>query len=194
MDTSVKDGARCDPGSFKAGTMTQIEKTLTTMLPDSRLRANPHIDSKMRLWKKEYGILYDMLNVSGFGWNDIKKCVEVDSNDVWEVYVQTHKDAEGWRDKSFLLYERLANIFVIQNVFQQSCNEMKTLATNIFNKNEDRSDIAYELATMGFDIDKELDVRTLILDKPSNISAFISLKGERRLAFVEKLLRDKATS
>ncbi|KAI9166227.1 hypothetical protein LWI28_028336 [Acer negundo] len=85
LQLTIKDGARCDPGSFKAGTMTQIEKTLTTMLPDSRLRANPHIDSKMRLWKKEYGILYDMLNVSGFGWNDIKKCVEVDSNDVWEV-------------------------------------------------------------------------------------------------------------
>ncbi|TXG73167.1 hypothetical protein EZV62_001746 [Acer yangbiense] len=82
---------------------------------------------------------------------------------------------------------------VIQNVFQQSCNEMKMLAANIFNKNEDRSDIADELATMRFDLDKELDALTLILDKPSNISAFMSLKGERWLAFVEKLLRDKTT-
>ncbi|KAK3188334.1 hypothetical protein Dsin_027895 [Dipteronia sinensis] len=131
--------------------MTQIEKTLTTMLLDYGLRANSHIDSKMRLWEKQYDIVYDMLNVSGFGWNDIKKCVGVDSNDVWEVYVHM-------------------------------------LTANIFNKNEDKSDIADELATMRVDLDKELGALTLILDKPSNISAFMSLKGECRLAFVEKLL------
>ncbi|KAK0604300.1 hypothetical protein LWI29_014283 [Acer saccharum] len=82
LENTIKDEARCDTSSFKVGTMTQIEKTPTTMLPDSGLRANPHINSKMRLWKKQYSIVYDMLNVSGFGWNDIKKCVEVDSNDV----------------------------------------------------------------------------------------------------------------
>ncbi|KAK2638513.1 hypothetical protein Ddye_026308 [Dipteronia dyeriana] len=82
---------------------------------------------------------------------------------------------------------------VIQNIFQQSCNEMKTLTANIFNKNEDKSDIADELATMRFDLYKELDALTLILDKPSNISDFKSLKGECKLAFVEKFIRDNAT-
>ncbi|KAK0599794.1 hypothetical protein LWI29_008715 [Acer saccharum] len=258
LDNIIAEGARCDTGSFKSGTSTQIEKTLNSILPNSGIKASPHIDSKIRFWKKQYGIVFDMLNTSGFGWNDTKKCVEVDSN-------EAHKEAEGWRDKSFPLYERLVNIFgkdratrqvartpqqildevnsdgtnmegvgspmlvpqqasdsihlvndelsrprkrarrdtltavgfkevenVIQNVFQQSCNEMKELAASVFGHNEDRSDIADELATMGLELDDELDVLTLILEKPSNISAFKSIKGACRQAFVQKLLRNKA--
>ncbi|TXG61250.1 hypothetical protein EZV62_012613 [Acer yangbiense] len=219
MDTD--EGARCDTGSFKSGTSTQIEKTLNSILPNSGIKASPHIDYKIRFWKKQYGIVFDMLNTSGFGWNDTKKCVEVDSN-------EAHKEAEGWRNKSFPLYERLVNIFgkdratgqvagtpqqilderarrdtltpvgfkevenVIHNVFQQSCNEMKELAASVFGHNEDMSDIADELATMRLELNDELDALTLILKKPSNISAFKSLKGARRHAFVQKLLRNKA--
>ncbi|EXB70343.1 hypothetical protein L484_003214 [Morus notabilis] len=61
--------------------------------------------------KKQYRKVYDMLNRSGFGWNDIKKCVEVDSDEAWLSYVQVNKDAEGWRNKSIPIYDRLANIF-----------------------------------------------------------------------------------
>lgn len=52
-----------------------------------------------------------MLNTNDFGWNDVRKCVEVDSEEVWKSYVESHKEASNWRNKSFLYYERLANIF-----------------------------------------------------------------------------------
>ena len=55
------------------------------------LKASPHIDSKIRKWKKQYGLMFDMLNTSGFGWNDVKKCVEVDSDEVWNSYVQVRE-------------------------------------------------------------------------------------------------------
>ena len=88
LDNIIANGARCDTSAFKAGTSTQIEKTLNSVLPNSGIKASPHIDSKIRSWKKkQYGIVFDMLNTSGFGWNDTKKCVEVDSNEVWEMYV-----------------------------------------------------------------------------------------------------------
>ena len=35
-------------------------------------------------------MIVDMINTSGFAWNDVKKCVEVDSDDVWQTYVQVH--------------------------------------------------------------------------------------------------------
>ncbi|XP_024046426.1 uncharacterized protein LOC112100818 [Citrus clementina] len=81
------------------------------LLPGSSLKAYPHIDSKIRIWKKSYGVIFDMLNTSGFGWNEVRKCVVVDNDEVWRSYVESHRDASNWRDKPFPYYERLANIF-----------------------------------------------------------------------------------
>ncbi|PON47528.1 Myb/SANT-like domain containing protein, partial [Parasponia andersonii] len=47
--------------------------------------ANTHIDSKMKVLRKQYNIVYDMLSKSGFGWNDMKKCVEVDSAEIVQI-------------------------------------------------------------------------------------------------------------
>lgn len=52
-----------------------------------------------------------MTNKSGFAWNDVKKCIEVDSNEVWEMYVQHNQKAKGWRNKPFAIFDRLSNIF-----------------------------------------------------------------------------------
>ena len=39
-----------------------------------------------KTWEK--GRVYDIVNISEFGRNYIKKCVEVDGNDIWKVYVE----------------------------------------------------------------------------------------------------------
>ena len=88
LEDVVARGQHCDIGSFKSGTMTIIERSLSVMCPQSGLKVNPHIESKLRKWKKQYGVVYDMLNKSGFGWNDTLKCVEVDSDEAWRSYVQ----------------------------------------------------------------------------------------------------------
>ena len=88
LEDVVARGQRCDTGSFKSGTITMIERSLSDMCPQSGLKANPHIESKLKKWKKQYDIVYDMLNKSGFGWNDSLKCVEVDSDEAWRSYVQ----------------------------------------------------------------------------------------------------------
>ena len=67
LEDVVARGQHCDIGSFKSGTMTIIERSLSVMCPQSGLKVNPHIESKLRKWKKQYGVVYDMLNKSGFG-------------------------------------------------------------------------------------------------------------------------------
>ncbi|XP_060959626.1 uncharacterized protein LOC133030771 [Cannabis sativa] len=110
LESCVLRGYRCD-GGFKAGTYPLIEKELRFKCPNSGLKASPHIESKIKIWKKQYSIVFDMLNVSRFGWNEILKCIQVDSDEVWNAYVQSHKEADGWRGKQFPIYDRLANIF-----------------------------------------------------------------------------------
>ncbi|KAM6551262.1 hypothetical protein CsatB_001070 [Cannabis sativa] len=107
----VKGGNRCDNGTVRPGTWKEIEKALNVLIPSSGIRASPHIENKYRMLKKQYSIVFDMVNTSGFSWNDVKKCVQVDSDEAWLTYTQNIKDAKGWRNKPFPMYERLANIF-----------------------------------------------------------------------------------
>ncbi|KAF3433313.1 hypothetical protein FNV43_RR24415 [Rhamnella rubrinervis] len=88
LDDIVARGQRCDTGFFKAGTMTMIERSLTQKCPESGLKINPHIESKLKKWKKQYRIVYDILSKCGFGWNDTLKRVDVDSNEAWKAYVE----------------------------------------------------------------------------------------------------------
>ncbi|KAL6218533.1 hypothetical protein ACLB2K_011743 [Fragaria x ananassa] len=111
LNDFVSRGLRCETGSFKSGTLLQMEKSLELLCPGSNLKAYPHIESKLKKWKQNFSIVYDMTNTSGFAWNDAKKCIEVDSNDAWDMYVQHNKNAKGWRNKSFPIYDRLALIF-----------------------------------------------------------------------------------
>ncbi|KAJ4720161.1 Myb/SANT-like domain containing protein [Melia azedarach] len=214
------------------------------MLPDCRLMAFPHIDSKMRKWKKQYAVIFDMLNTSSFGWNDVKKCVEVDSDEVWKSYMQdraTGQRAEtpndmvnevnreeinldndneedgGYspisvtqpsssqhtsrvhsntlsrkrsrsQDSISVSIEKVATVF--QQAYNQSVQSMNMIAEHMLGDKEDISNIANELAAIGLTEDDELEALTLILQKSYNISAFKSLRSERKLAFVRKLLHE----
>ncbi|PON44286.1 Myb/SANT-like domain containing protein [Parasponia andersonii] len=92
-DVVVKCGNRCDNETLKSGTLKEIEKAMNNLIPNSGLRTTPHIENKIRMLKKQYGIVYDVLNKNGFAWNDVK-CVEVDSKEAWLNYVQMLKDGE----------------------------------------------------------------------------------------------------
>ena len=88
LDDFVARGMRCENGTFKSGTLVQMEEAMSRLCPDSNLKASPHIESKLKKWKESYSIVYDLSNTSGFAWNDNRKCIEVDSNDAWDIYVQ----------------------------------------------------------------------------------------------------------
>ena len=52
LEDGVNHGLRCDNGFFKSGTMIRIEKSLAEKFSNTDLRVVPHIESKMRFWKK----------------------------------------------------------------------------------------------------------------------------------------------
>ena len=43
----------CDIGAFKSETIIMIEKKLTDICPNSNLKANPYIETKLKIWKKK---------------------------------------------------------------------------------------------------------------------------------------------
>ena len=71
---------------FKPGYFNVVEKELRKLLPRITLQAKPNIESKVKGWKEKYGLLADMIRISGFAWNHARQCVEVDDTTVWEEY------------------------------------------------------------------------------------------------------------
>ncbi|KAK3219569.1 hypothetical protein Dsin_013539 [Dipteronia sinensis] len=90
LEGIVADGGRCDTGSF---------------------RPAKHVQNKMKRMKDRYSAAYDMLNTSGFGWDDTRKCVIVDSPEILEEYLKKHPNKNYAANRPFPHYERLVVVF-----------------------------------------------------------------------------------
>lgn len=98
---------------FKPGYLVYIEDKLKVSLPNAGLKAKPHIESRIKILKRDFNIVYDMLNgfnTSGFGYDANKKCITAESV-VWDAYLQSHPAHSIWRNKQFPFYDDLLIIF-----------------------------------------------------------------------------------
>lgn len=83
----VARGMKCDNG-FKTGYLTVLDSHMARQFPGTDIKSEPHIHSKLHVWKKNYSSLSTMLSCSGFGWNDKTSTIEVTCDQVWEDYVK----------------------------------------------------------------------------------------------------------
>ncbi|XP_040959995.1 uncharacterized protein At2g29880-like [Gossypium hirsutum] len=98
---------------FKAGYLNELEKMLEKALPNAMLKARPNIESRIRLLKRDWSIVYDMLNGqnnSGFGWDDHRQVI-VAEDAVWDSYLKSHKEAGQFKHRSFPYYDQLTAIY-----------------------------------------------------------------------------------
>ncbi|GER34485.1 translationally-controlled tumor protein homolog [Striga asiatica] len=83
----VARGWKCDNG-FRNGYTTILEQHMQQMFPGTSIRAEPHISSKITVWKKNYGLLLGMLGTSGFEWSETGNMLTVKNADIWKAYVK----------------------------------------------------------------------------------------------------------
>ncbi|KAG8382503.1 hypothetical protein BUALT_Bualt05G0084000 [Buddleja alternifolia] len=106
----VARGWKCDNG-FRTGYQGHLEQAMHQAFPGTDIRAEPHINSRLTVWKKNYGSINTMLSRSGFAWNDTSKTVDVSSDQVWDNFVKTDSNARTMRHKSWPLYKDWCEIF-----------------------------------------------------------------------------------
>ncbi|KAL0399907.1 UNVERIFIED_CONTAM: hypothetical protein Sradi_2334000 [Sesamum radiatum] len=76
---------------FRIGYLGVLEQLLNKACPNSGLKADPHISSKIHVWKKTYGCINDMMGRSGFGWNENTNSIEA-KNEVFENFAKNNRD------------------------------------------------------------------------------------------------------
>ncbi|KAK9005323.1 hypothetical protein V6N11_042763 [Hibiscus sabdariffa] len=71
-----------DNGTFRSRYLSYLEKMLGIKLPTSQIRANPHIESRVKLLKRQYNALSEMLNIgSGFAETAADAIEDLDAED-----------------------------------------------------------------------------------------------------------------
>lgn len=110
LEEIIAHGMKSD-NSFKVGYMNLLEKWFEDKLPYSKIKGNPHIESKMKNLKKLYNQLYDLKCQSGLGWDNERHCIVIYSEDSWQAYCKVYPRAASLRGKSFPHFDRLSNIF-----------------------------------------------------------------------------------
>nr|KAJ0206653.1 hypothetical protein LSAT_V11C500229500 [Lactuca sativa] len=96
-----------------------------------------HVQNKIKRLKDIFFAAYNMQNTSGFGWDDTRKCVVVDSAEILEEYLQKHPNKNYIANKPFRAYERLANIF---GKDRATCGMAESVADVTENQNVDNEE------------------------------------------------------
>ncbi|KAL8141736.1 hypothetical protein V2J09_014768 [Rumex salicifolius] len=100
---------RNDSG-FRSGYMNRLEELLVSKLPHCGLRAEPHIESRLKHWSEKYSALAEMLSSTRFGWDDEKKLLLAEKS-VYDEWVKTHKKAKGLYGVPFHYFDILAEVY-----------------------------------------------------------------------------------
>ncbi|KAL0455986.1 UNVERIFIED_CONTAM: hypothetical protein Slati_0937800 [Sesamum latifolium] len=87
-----------------------LEQLLRKKCPKSGLKSDPHISSKIHVWKRTYACISDMLARSGFGWNEAMQ-MRVVSDEVFDNYAKIDPFAKTLRFKLFQYYTSWSEIF-----------------------------------------------------------------------------------
>uniref|UniRef100_A0A803N0B5 Myb/SANT-like domain-containing protein n=1 Tax=Chenopodium quinoa TaxID=63459 RepID=A0A803N0B5_CHEQI len=95
---------------FKSGYMNKLEEMIKFVLPNCGLKADPHIESRIKHWAEKYSAMAEMLSTSGFGWDSDKKILQVEKT-VFDEWAKAHKKAKGLYGVPFPHYETLAEIY-----------------------------------------------------------------------------------
>ncbi|XLT02865.1 hypothetical protein HN51_052216 [Arachis hypogaea] len=139
---------KCDNGTFKSGYGKHLEKMLHEKIPGCDLKANPHIESRVKLLKRQYFAIVEMMGTAGngFGWNDKDKMIVVERQ-IFNEWKSSHPNANGLYNKPFPHFEELGIAFgrdraqggnaenVIQAVATMEAEREATLSDRQVNEN-----------------------------------------------------------
>ncbi|KAK6161405.1 hypothetical protein DH2020_004786 [Rehmannia glutinosa] len=119
---------------FKIGYLQALEQEMAKALPGMDLKGIPHINSKIHVWKKDYGSLVSMLSRSGIGWNDTTKMIEAHDEE-WADYVKVDANARLMRFKSWPFYNDWVNIFGKDRATGEYAEGFTEAVNNVLNGN-----------------------------------------------------------
>ncbi|KAG8389912.1 hypothetical protein BUALT_Bualt01G0028300 [Buddleja alternifolia] len=105
----IGHGWKTDNG-FRVGYLNHLADEKMKVFPGTDIRSSPHINSKMYVWKKHFGMVYALLGSYGIGWNETTKMFER-SDKHWEKAIKDDPSCKMLRHKPWPQYNHWLEIF-----------------------------------------------------------------------------------
>ncbi|XVF04897.1 hypothetical protein REPUB_Repub05bG0124600 [Reevesia pubescens] len=102
----VKKGNKTDNGLKPAAYMGALTVINTKFGLDL---TKEHLRNRLKIWKKQFGILKELLSQKGFQWDEKRRMVVADAS-VWNDYIKAHPDARQFQERSIDNYDELCII------------------------------------------------------------------------------------
>ncbi|PPD91801.1 hypothetical protein GOBAR_DD11267 [Gossypium barbadense] len=150
---------RMQPWFLACRLFERAREMLEKALPRAMLKAKPNIESRIRCLKREWSVVYDMLNGqnnSGFGWDEHRQLV-VAEDAVWESYVKSHKEASQFRHHSFPYYNQLTAIYARDRATGKDAQTVADVLEEIHAGDERSTDMNEERNTF-YDCDADVSL------------------------------------
>ncbi|KAL8491410.1 hypothetical protein ACS0TY_023153 [Phlomoides rotata] len=80
------------------------------VLPNTDLKPEPHINSRITVWKKNYHSIFEMLKHTGVGLDSTTYMVDA-TDEQWDAFIKRDLNARHMRHKSWPLYADWCEIF-----------------------------------------------------------------------------------
>ncbi|KAL8506003.1 hypothetical protein ACS0TY_017021 [Phlomoides rotata] len=109
LNDLVSKGHKCDNG-FRSGYLSILENNLGIKFPGTDLKGEPHINSKIHVWKRQYVCLKGILGITGVGLNSTTYHVEA-LPEVWEARIKVDPFTKSLKNKAFPFYHQWEDIF-----------------------------------------------------------------------------------
>ncbi|KAK4381054.1 hypothetical protein Sango_3004700 [Sesamum angolense] len=98
-------------GPRRTWTIVEEEALINGLKSLCDLKAEPHINSKLHVWKRQYSTLCSMMAKSGLRWDDNRNMVTVDDDSAWDEFLKIDPSAKGMRYKSWPFFPAWRKIF-----------------------------------------------------------------------------------
>ncbi|KAK6138020.1 hypothetical protein DH2020_028247 [Rehmannia glutinosa] len=154
----ISKGWKCENG-FRTGYLRLLERVMLKAFPSTDIRAEPHINSKIHVWKKYHGSLASMFRVNGISWNESAKMIEA-RDDAWDLYVKEDANARTMRNKQWPFYPDWCEIFGKDRVTRENAEDFVNAVQEMeTNKGKDKEAAAeFGCVFEGLDDENEMSV------------------------------------
>ncbi|XP_049372455.1 uncharacterized protein LOC125837364 [Solanum verrucosum] len=105
------NGWRGDNGTFRHGYLMELEHYMNARHPNCGLKSLPHVDSKIRAWKKSYATISLLKSRSGLGFQYSDGSILVDDPKAWDDLIKVDPNAKSVNLKKWPLFADWEVIF-----------------------------------------------------------------------------------